>query len=371
MSTARTAVRWVGTATAALLAGAAPVAAAATHSTPTPGPGYTLTPWATGRTSGCTASSNNGSPTCYYNPDSVTHDASYVFVGYQNSAAADGSSGSSEVVQYPNTAAGTAPVAYYHVPGKNDGLRVDPATGDVWALSNEDANPILTIIHPTTMGGTSTTYRLPPPAKLPGFAGGYDDIAFTAGRTFFSASNPALDAQGNNNFPAIVRAQVNGSSVALTPVLTGRPIGKQRATGQTVAVNLTDPDSLGVTPDGSLVLNDQADSILVFVGHPGTTRQAISFTFLQPSGNAPIVDETTWARASSGHFLVVDHTTPGVVYLLTRTGGFVPNTAYTTVSTDNPIASQAASVSVLNPVTGRVAPVVTGLTSPKGLDFIG
>lgn len=345
---------------AALLgaAAAAPVSAA-----PAPGAGYGIALWASGSMTDC--SNGQASPTCYYNPDSITHLGGEVFVGYQNNGAADGTTGSSEVVQYTGAATGT-PVAYFHLPGKNDGLRVDPATGYVWALSNEDANPILTILHPGTPAGTPSTYHLDTETK---FAGGYDDIAFTPSGTFISASNPGGNQQGSNNYRAIVAIHFNGSGEpALTPILEGSPTGTDRATGAQVKVNLTDPDSLSVDTAGDLVLNDQGDSTLVFVTNPGTANQSVSFSFLQPG--SPIVDESTWAASANGHFLVANHNQPGQVYSLTRAGGFVASQAYTTVSNDKPTAPAARSISTLDSHTGAVTPVVTGFSSPKGLEFI-
>lgn len=366
MANLRSAAPWLGAAALALVAASAPGLAAA--SGPTAAAGYTLAPWASGVTTGCAASAGNGSPTCYYNPDSITHDAAHVFVGYQNAAAADGSSGSSEVVQYANVGSAPAVQAQYHVPGKNDGLRVDPATGYVWALSNEDANPILTILHPGTPGGTPSTYPLPTESR---FSGGYDDIAFLPQGTFLSASNPAGNRQGMNNYRSVVSVHFNGAGdPVLTPVLTGTVTGTDRSTGRPVTVNLTDPDSLSVSSAGELVLNDQGDSTLVFVANPGTAQQAVSVLFLQPSAAAPVVDETTWARAG-GHFLVANHGNPGAVYRLDRTGGFAAGSAYTTVSNDNPAAATARTVSLLDTTTGATTPVVTGLSSPKGLEFIG
>lgn len=341
---------------------------AATSATgPVPTSGYDVKGWASGKTSGCAAAGNQGTPTCYYNPDSITHGGSSVYVGYQNSAAADGSSGSSEVVQYDSVTA--AVLAYYHVQGKNDGLRVDPSTGDLWALSNEDANPLLTIIHPGTASGTPTVFRLDTNSK---FAGGYDDIAFMAQGVFISASNPGLNRQGTNNYRTIVQLHFDGQGQpVLTPILSGTPTGTDRSTGQTVTANLTDPDSLSVSPAGELVLNDQGDSTIAFVANPGTPAQSVSFLFLQPTSNAPIVDEVTWTASASGHFLVADHGRPGVVYRVARSGGFVRGTAYTTVAPDNPSASQAQTLAVLDTRSGGSSPVVFGFGSPKGLEFIG
>ncbi len=93
----------------------------------------------------------------YFSPDSVEVDGKYVYGGYQNGAAVDGTDKkSSTIVQY--TREGKI-VRKYNVPGHCDGLRVDPKTHLIWATSNEDANARLTIINPTT--GVITAYHVP------------------------------------------------------------------------------------------------------------------------------------------------------------------------------------------------------------------
>lgn len=41
------------------------------------------------------------------------------------------------------------------------------------------------------------------------------------GEVFMTASNPNLDAMGNNRYLALVRASLSGSSVLVEPVLDG------------------------------------------------------------------------------------------------------------------------------------------------------
>ena len=86
--------------------------------------------------------------------------------------------------------------------GHNDGLRYDVATGQLWAVQNEDANPNLVLINPKTLA-TSGPFSF---SATP-HGGGYDDVAFGPNGTYVSASNPANNP---NTAPAIV-------SVSLTP----------------------------------------------------------------------------------------------------------------------------------------------------------
>src|SRR6266567_3176351 len=69
----------------------------------------------------------------YQNPDSVVLDQSHVFIGYQNFTKPDGTDhGTSTIVEY--TMDGTV-LNTFLVPGRCDGLRADPSTHLLWAIS--------------------------------------------------------------------------------------------------------------------------------------------------------------------------------------------------------------------------------------------
>ncbi|HEX6487427.1 MAG TPA: hypothetical protein VF137_00940 [Candidatus Dormibacteraeota bacterium] len=344
--------------------------ASALPATPS-GAGYTVTVFAADNTGGCTAG-NAATPTCYYNVDSLTQDASYAYAGYQNSAAADGSSGSSIIARYP--IGGGSPIFSPTLTGKNDGLRIDPYTGALWALFNEDANPVLRILDPSTLA-VDYASALPTETK---FSGGYDDLAFTASGTFISASNPALTGSGQNNYRSVDQISFTNGRPQLMPVLPGQVQATDRSTGKRVTVNLTDPDSLALDPSGTTELNDQGDSTLVFFDKPGSGSPHVSALFLNPAPTTdrngqtvacpPIVDETTWTTDTGGHFLVADHARPGAIYSVSKSGGFAAGTAYATVAPDNP--TLADSLATLDTTSGAVTAVVTGFSSPKGLIFV-
>src|SRR5262249_1502546 len=115
----------------------------------------------------------------YTGPDSIDVAGDRVFVGFNNNTATDGSDGkTSTIVEY--TADGRV-IKTFSVFGHNDGLRVNPADGKLWALQNEDGNPNLAIIDPRD--GTIATFNLPAP-----HGGGYDDVTFIEGQAFISAS---------------------------------------------------------------------------------------------------------------------------------------------------------------------------------------
>jgi len=319
---------------------------------PLPTTGYTVTLFA------------RGVAGVYVAPDSLTTDGSFVYAGYQNSAAADGSSGNSVVVKY--TLGGVA-VRQFPVNGKCDGLRIEPSTGLLWALSNEDANPRLTIIDPRT-GEDQVSYA-PLPTETR-FAGGYDDLAFTPSGAFISASNPALNRDGVNTYRAIGLIRLVGDSAVVTPILQGDAMATDRTTGEEVRLNLTDPDSLSIDPStGDVVLDDQADSQIIFVRNAATDAREVSRLLLQPaSPAAPVVDEVTWTTSASGRFLVADHGNPGAIWVIHKTPGFTSGQAYVTVGNDSPTFT--SSLGTLDTTSGLITPVVTNFSSPKGLIFV-
>lgn len=88
-------------------------------------------------------------------PDSVEFGDGSLWISYQNGADTTGASGSSTVVRY--SPSGVVQKTW-NIAGNVDGLRVDPATGLVWALQNNDANSALTVINPVTNATTAYTY---------------------------------------------------------------------------------------------------------------------------------------------------------------------------------------------------------------------
>ena len=70
-------------------------------------------------------------------PDSITLSKNSVWVEYGNGADSTGLRGSSTIVQYKRN----GQILYtYSIAGSVDGLKVDPRTGLVWALQNQDGN---------------------------------------------------------------------------------------------------------------------------------------------------------------------------------------------------------------------------------------
>jgi arylsulfatase A-like enzyme len=322
------------------------------NDTTQPAQGLTIAP-------GYTASVFANGPGSASQPDSIAVDGLNVYVGYQNHAAKDGSSGFSTIALFaPTGPNGTWQVVKtVNVAGHNDGIKVDPATHKVWALQNEDANPNLVVIDFTPATPTTVTYNL---TSVNG-GGGFDDIAFVGGNAYLTASNPTLDASGNHTFPALVQITL-GATATLTPILQGNAQAKDVTTGKTVTLNLTDPDSMTVAPNGDLVLTSQADNELIDVHNPGTPGQVVQVLPLtDASKNAVSVDDTLFNPGATGEMLMTDQAT-GTIYQVTVPAG---STAQAFSA-----AQDLGELGTTNLKTGVFTPVISGLGSPRGLAFI-
>jgi hypothetical protein len=300
------------------------------------------------------------SPNAISQPDSIVRWDNSVIVGFQNHVAKDGTDGkSSTIVEF--SLSGKVK-RMFQVPGHNDGLRVVDGD-DLWALQNEDANPNLVVIELRT--GKAKKYQFAPTPH----GGGYDDMVVLNGKVYITASNPNLDSMGNSlGFPALVRASLSGDSVLLEPVFNGNASATDIPTGQTVALNLTDPDSMTIDPRGNIVLDSQADSELVFIRHPLTEEQTLERLNITSSATGPgaatiTLDDTAFAPHPKAFLLVTD-VNAGVIYRIdSGTLGFEPGTAYSASDT-------LGLVGTLNLDNGFVTPIVTGFGSARGLLFV-
>jgi hypothetical protein len=290
----------------------------------------------------------------YTGPDSIDVAGDRVFVGFNNNTATDGSDGkTSTIVEY--TRDGRV-VKTFSVSGHNDGLRVNPTDGLLWAVQNEDGNPNLAIINPRS--GAIATFTLPAP-----HGGGYDDVTFINGQAFISASSPTLDAHGVNTFPAIVGVRISGQAVTLTPVLQGNAPGFDARTGAPLTLNLVDPDSLTTTPNGGLALSNQASDQVIFIDKPGTAAQkAYVLPVTSPTGMSLSVDDTLFPKSRSGVLLVTDQSA-GVVYMVQSSSPLRRGTVFSA-------ALDAGILGELDLDSGVLTPVVTIIAHPRGLAFV-
>ena len=303
-------------------------------------PGYQVSLFASGTSS-------------YNNPDAVVVDNGHVFIDYQNTTAKDCTdNNSSTIVEYSMDG---KVVNKFTMPGHSDGMRADPSTHLLWVTSCEDGNPKMATIDPT--GGTVTPYTFP---KTP-HGGGYDDLFFLNGMTFIAASNPNLDKNGNNVFPALDKITLSGGKAVLTPVLMGNTTAADLSNNNAkVTLNEVDPDSLSVDTKGDLVLVNQAGSELVFLSNPGTPQQKVSRL---PVGTQ--LDDTVWATSTQGRLLVVDGGTNNIYWV--SVPHFVPGAIYTEAPNDSGVVD---FVGVVDPATGLVTPVIIGFSQATGMLFV-
>jgi hypothetical protein len=130
-----------------------------------------------------------------------------------------------------------------------------------------------------------------------------------------------------------------------------------------------DPDSLALTPDGDLLLDDQGGAplgtqplpSLTLVRHPGTSHQHTAQIFpMDEAGNPLSLDDTRFAPPGSKQLLIAD-TSANIVYLLKgRFHSLAPYSA----------TKGSGTVGRLNLHTGLITPVVSKLSSPHGLAFV-
>ena len=288
-------------------------------------------------------------------PDSIAVVNNRVFVGYGDNHAPDGSDGlSSQIVEF--TMDGSI-VHIYTVLGHNDGLKFDPITRRLWALQNEDANPNLVIIDPRNHYQSA-----PYPFSATPHGGGYDDIVFRGCKVYISASNPSRNP---NTGPAIVSARLDNGVVKIETLLMGDAKAIDVPTGATIKLNLQDPDSMTLDPQGNIVLDSQADQELIYVTNPGESNQQalrLPLSFLSGGKSMPVeTDDTAFVTASEGFILFADKGL-NTVFKLSR-AGFVPGSAYTA-------ADGGPFVGALDLASGVITPIVTGLVGPGGLVFV-
>jgi hypothetical protein len=194
----------------------------------------------------------------------------------------------------------------YTVPGHNDGLMARSDTNELWAMSNEDGNPELTIIN--LGNGTQKSYQATVNPPLHG--GGFDDMQLLNGVVYVSASNPTIPGLA----PTVVSLTLNpnGTTFDVAPVLAGNAQalditpsvgGSPNPTYNTmVPLSLTDPDSLAIDTAADLVLDSQADGKLVFIKNPGPSQtvSVLSLTlFNDKDGPTLPVDDTRWVPTIS------------------------------------------------------------------------
>ena len=301
-------------------------------------------------------------PTGSSAPDSITIGGGSIWVEYGNGASSTGG-GTSTIVQYSMT--GQLEHTYVDTNGLADGLKYDPATGNVWVLNNNDANSNLQVINPTTQQisepltyGSGYVYGQ-------NSTRGFDDVVFDGNRVFLSETNPA-----NPGDPVIVQLKNGGGQgfpfqtdrkLQTSAILSFGDTGTNLVTGQTQTLPITDPDSLKLLSNGDLLLTGEADGAYIFVKDPGTPQQSASFVTL-PTGDVP--DDAIMPTSSSGTFYISNQ--GGNDVLSVQVTGLNTHDLYADITNQN---NQGELIQI-DPNTGAVTPVVTGLSAPHGLAFV-
>jgi hypothetical protein len=286
-------------------------------------------------------------------PDSIALTKNSVWVSYTNGADSTGLGGNSTVVRY--TLNGQVRKQYSFA-GSVDGLKVDPASGLVWVLQNQDGNSTLTFID-TEENIVSQAI----PYAITSTTRGIDDVAFKAGKAFVSYTNPTGPTDAT-----IELVQEDSSPVVVKPILLEGAKGTNLATGQSNQLTTqTDPDSLKITPDGDLMMSSGSDGQLIFVEGPGTAKQSVSFLQLLDQAQKPVsgLDDAVFATSHRGTFFLADTTNNRILKI---------------VADDLHVGSLFASVGSLNAFvsvnqkTGVVTPItaVAGLQGPHGIEFM-
>ncbi len=285
-------------------------------------------------------------------PDSITAGSSSIWVEYGSGAKSDGSAGSSTIVQYDllGTVQNT-----YTLPGLADGLKVDPATGDVWALQNQDGNSTVTLINPATKQVSAPLSYAPPYVYGADSARGYDDVAFVGQKVFLSYTGP------ENPGDPVIQQLTNGTapfgSLQTTDVLRLGDTGTNLVTGETnQPLPVTDPDSLKALPDGSLILTGEADRAFTIISHPGTTEQSAGFVALPAGSSEP--DDVIRPTATSGTF-----------YISNQNDNTILAAKVTDLNTGDLYTTVGSSLDEIDPATGTTMPILTGLNAAHGLLF--
>jgi DNA-binding beta-propeller fold protein YncE len=287
-------------------------------------------------------------------PDSISFFNGAFWVVYTNGASKTCGGGNSTVVQYDT---GGNVLQTFSIPNYVDGLRGNPADGKIWALQCEDGNSTVTVIDPVMHTlGTPMTYAMPSDSQ------GYDDAVFSGGSIFFSHTNPA-----NTGDPLI--EQLVPSSNPLTfgaTLLAFGAMGKNLVTGQMQAIPGNDPDSLVLTPAGSLMLTSGDDGALIFVGNPGGTNTVSFLQLLDPATGVALaspagLDDAVFATAAAGTFYVSD--TGNNQILAIHVTGLIPGSLFASVGSLNEFA-------MVDMGTGKLTPLATGMNAPHGAAFV-
>jgi len=288
-------------------------------------------------------------------------DGADLWVGYGNGVNTFGMGGPSNLVEY-DISSGSV-LQNLTIPGHLDGLKIDPASGQVWATENEDGNPTLAIVNPKS--GKFKIFSVS--SSL--ITGGFDDLVFVSGAKSDTAFIVA-SSQTDTTTPVIV--QVSGKmkkgKLNLTAALPGAPssvwnvVANEAETTDTIG----DPDSMTLDSAGEFVLDNRSDDSLYVIRNSSATHPVLRVPLTLASAAVEVNDtiftfsETSGEASTAGTIFITD-TPANIIYMLTKPY-FPSNEVYTACNV-------VGDVGLVNLNTGVVTPVVTGFAGVHGLVF--
>ncbi len=164
------------------------------------------------------------------------------------------------------------------------------------------------------------------------------------------------------------KAQV-GSLITVSETLAGNASAINVPTGATATLNLQDPDSMTLTPEGDLFLDSQGDSEVILVRHPDSDDQTVLQIPLSSPYGTPQIDDTIFTPSRKGFYLMAD-TPANTVYVISKEA-FASGVAYSAaVGAPNSAGVSEGFVGKLDLDSGYITPVATGFQSPHGMAFI-
>jgi hypothetical protein len=315
--------------------------------------------------------------------DDITAWHGQIFVGFPNGVGPQGQASKtgnldSTIVEFDGRGQERA---QWDILGKCDGLTADPATGELIATVNEDANSSIYLIDPTRSTVAHFTYNQPLAHN-----GGTDAISLYRGEVLVSASAPGTTGAPapQPSYPAVYTVTFDRQAgvADVAPLFSDEASAtvantNSAAYGTSVQLGLTDPDSSEVVPAhaprfaGDFMLTSQGDAQQIYVG----SGPEASLSVLNLSDS---INDTAWANGRSGHLLATDSAND-IIYAIH--GRFQPGQAFVV---DTPCGANAAPavcpapgfgpnfLGVLNLDTGQISPLsFTGpALEPQGLIFV-
>jgi hypothetical protein len=193
-------------------------------------------------------------------------------VGYGNGVDTFGRGGPSNLVEYDIATAKV--LKNITIPGHLDGLKINPATGDVWATENENGNPTLAVVDNDS--GSFKIYKFSPTL----ITRGMDDLVFVTKSRGESSNDEdsgqevfiVTSSQVDTTTPVIVRVSgpLKATGTKVTPALPGAPLSVWNvvANMEETTDMVGDPDSMTLGPADELVLDNRSDDSLYIVRDP-------------------------------------------------------------------------------------------------------